>query len=51
MEQFPAALVFAARVHRDQFRKGTEIPYLAHVLGVASLALEYGATEDEGPTR
>jgi GTP pyrophosphokinase len=28
-------------------RKATEIPYLAHLLGVASIALEYGANEDE----
>ncbi|HUE83156.1 MAG TPA: HD domain-containing protein, partial [Pyrinomonadaceae bacterium] len=28
-------------------RKGTEIPYVAHVLAVASIALEYGANEDE----
>jgi GTP pyrophosphokinase len=47
MDRFPAALVFAARVHQDQRRKGTDVPYIAHVLGVASLALEYGATEDE----
>ena len=47
MERFASALVFAARVHRDQRRKGTGIPYIAHVLGVASIALEYGATEDE----
>ena len=28
-------------------RKGTRIPYFAHLLGVASIALEYGANEDE----
>lgn len=47
MDRFASALVFAARVHEGQRRKGSDIPYLAHVLGVAALALEYGASEDE----
>jgi (p)ppGpp synthase/HD superfamily hydrolase len=45
--KFEQALVYAAIVHAGQYRKGTEIPYLAHLLGVASIALEYGADEDE----
>lgn len=45
--RFAAALVYAHEVHRGQRRKGTGIPYIAHVLGVASIAMEYGATEDE----
>ena len=45
--RFEAALVYAHQVHQNQRRKGTGIPYIAHVLGVASLAIEYGATEDE----
>jgi (p)ppGpp synthase/HD superfamily hydrolase len=45
--RFVDALSFAADVHRSQVRKGTRIPYLAHLLGVASIALEHGATEDE----
>jgi (p)ppGpp synthase/HD superfamily hydrolase len=47
MERLPSALVFAARVHQGQRRKGSDTPYIAHVLGVAALALEYDATEDE----
>lgn len=46
-DRFEAALVFAHRVHRDQVRKGTGIPYMAHILGVAALALEYGADDDQ----
>ena len=34
-------------IHAGQIRKETDIPYLAHLLGVASIALEYGATENE----
>ena len=37
----------AARLHADQSRKGTDVPYLAHLLGVCAIALEYGASEDE----
>lgn len=45
--RFSEAFSFAATIHGEQRRKGTSIPYVAHVLGVASLALEYGAEEDE----
>jgi len=45
--RFERALTFAAQLHADQVRKGTDIPYIAHLLGVASLVLEYGGGEDE----
>jgi (p)ppGpp synthase/HD superfamily hydrolase len=45
--RFSEALVLAADIHRHQSRKGSQIPYIAHVIGVASLALEYRADEDE----
>lgn len=45
--RFDAALAYAAHLHREQRRKGTDTPYVAHLLGVASLALEMGATEDQ----
>lgn len=45
--RFEDALVFANRSHRTQRRKGTNIPYVAHLLGVASIALEIGADEDQ----
>lgn len=44
--RFVDALAFAARLHRDQVRKGTQVPYVAHLLGAASIALEHGADED-----
>lgn len=40
-------MVYAHQVHQNQRRKGTGIPYIAHILGVAALAIEYGASEDE----
>lgn len=45
--RFEDALVFAARLHGGDTRKGTTIPYVSHVLGVAAIALEQGANEDE----
>lgn len=45
--KFDQALHYAALIHAGQKRKGTTIPYLAHLLGVASIALEHGANEDE----
>src|SRR5437764_4348530 len=46
-ERFEEALAFAARLHKSQLRKGTAIPYVSHLLAVASIALEHGADEDE----
>ena len=40
--------MYASVVHGGQVRKATGIPYIAHLLGVASIAFEYGADEDEG---
>lgn len=45
--KFEEALKYAASIHSEQMRKGTDIPYVSHLLGVASIALEYGANEDE----
>jgi (p)ppGpp synthase/HD superfamily hydrolase len=46
-EQFERALVFANRIHAGQRRKENGAPYLAHVIGVASLVLEDGGSETE----
>jgi len=46
-ERLAAAFEWASRLHAAQTRKGVETPYLSHLLGVASLILEYGGTEDE----
>ncbi|MGD1699549.1 HD domain-containing protein [Dapis sp. BLCC M229] len=45
--RFTEALVYATQLHAHQTRKGSKIPYISHLLGVASIALEYGADEDE----
>jgi len=46
-EKFDDALAFAARLHRQQTRKGSAIPYVAHLLAVCSLVIEHGGSEDQ----
>ena len=46
-ERFTAAVDHARIAHGAQRRKGSEVPYLYHLLGVASLVLEYGGDEDQ----
>jgi len=46
-DRFKDALWRATDLHSNQRRKGSGIPYVAHLLGVASLVLEYGGTENE----
>ena len=41
------ALGVAARLHADQRRKGSDVPYLSHLLGTCGIALDYGAGEEE----
>lgn len=45
--RFLDALDYAVRLHGNDFRKGTSIPYAAHLLGVCALVLLDGGTEDE----
>ena len=46
-ERFERALVYASRVHGGQYRKGTSVPYVTHLLAVAAIVGENGGTEDE----
>lgn len=46
-ERIAQALALAVEAHDGQKRKGTQIPYIAHPIGVASIALEHGADEDQ----
>lgn len=45
--RFAAALAYAALAHGAQCRKGTKIPYIAHLMGVSALVMEYGGDEDQ----
>ncbi|MBZ5680623.1 MAG: HD domain-containing protein [Acidobacteriia bacterium] len=44
--RFARAFLFAAEKHAGQARKASTIPYLAHLMGVASLVLEAGGDEE-----
>jgi len=46
-ETFDNALVYASQLHRDQVRKGSGIPYVAHLLSVSSRVLVAGGSEDQ----
>jgi (p)ppGpp synthase/HD superfamily hydrolase len=46
-DRFASAVRYASELHRDQRRKDTDIPYVAHLLGTASLVLDQGGDEDE----
>jgi (p)ppGpp synthase/HD superfamily hydrolase len=46
-ERFQEALLYAFQLHANQKRKQSEVPYIAHLLGVTSLVLEDGGDEDQ----
>jgi (p)ppGpp synthase/HD superfamily hydrolase len=45
--RFADALVYANEAHRIQRRKGSNVPYIGHLLGVTDLVLGAQGTEDE----
>jgi (p)ppGpp synthase/HD superfamily hydrolase len=45
--RFHDALAFASILHAGQARKTTQIPYVAHLLAVASIVMEAEGNEDE----
>jgi (p)ppGpp synthase/HD superfamily hydrolase len=45
--RFAEAFAYAATLHARQSRKGTDVPYLSHLMSVAALVLEDGGDEDE----
>ncbi len=45
--RFTEALCLAADLHAQQCRKASGVPYVSHVLAVASLVIENGGNEDE----
>ena len=48
-DRFAEAFTFAHERHaaHDHYRKGTSIPYIAHLMGVAAIVLEHGGDEVE----
>jgi (p)ppGpp synthase/HD superfamily hydrolase len=45
--RFDSAVAYARTIHAEQVRKGTSIAYLAHLLSVAALIIEDGATDED----
>lgn len=46
-KRFDEAFLFASEVHRKDTRKGGDIPYITHLMAVASIVGTYGGTEDQ----
>jgi len=46
-DRFSRALLLAFELHRSQRRKGSDIPYYAHLLEVTAIVLEDGGDEDQ----
>jgi (p)ppGpp synthase/HD superfamily hydrolase len=45
-KRFERASLYAARLHAKQFRKGTNRPYVGHLLAVVSIVIQFGGDED-----
>ena len=46
-DRYLDALALTHQLHRGDTRKGGQTPYLAHLLSVSALVMEYGGTEDQ----
>ena len=46
-QRYADAVAYAATAHAAQRRKGTDIPYIAHLLAVSGSVLEAGGDEDQ----
>jgi (p)ppGpp synthase/HD superfamily hydrolase len=46
-DRFFAAMSYASEAHKEQVRKSTDIAYISHPFGVASLVIEAGGDEDQ----
>lgn len=44
--RFDLAFLFTSGLHRAQCRKGTNVPYISHLMAVSALVLEAGGDED-----
>ena len=46
-DRYAQAVLYASTIHGTHVRKGTNISYLSHLLGVSSLVIEAGGDEDQ----
>ena len=42
--RYDEALAYASEHHRKQLRKGSQVPYMTHLMSVSALVLEHGGT-------
>ena len=47
MDRINQAFLMASELHRDQIRKGSDVPYLSHLMGVAYFVLDNGGSENQ----
>jgi (p)ppGpp synthase/HD superfamily hydrolase len=45
--RFDEAFRYAHQLHQSQTRKGTDIPYISHLMTVSALVVEHGGNEDQ----
>lgn len=45
--RFDSAVAYARTIHAEQLRKDTSIAYISHLLSVAALVIEDGATDED----
>ncbi len=46
LELYQKALLFAAEAHKGQLRKGSDVPYITHPVGVSAILAQYNAGGD-----
>ena len=46
-DRYAEAFAYALELHRGQIRKGTNTPYVSHLIAVSGLVLEHGGSEVE----
>ncbi len=46
-ELWQQAFTYASDLHATQTRKGKDVPYISHLMGVAAIVLEQGGTESQ----
>ena len=46
-QRYGDALQWAEELHREQRRKGKQVPYISHLISVSALVWEDGGTEDQ----
>jgi (p)ppGpp synthase/HD superfamily hydrolase len=46
-DRFDKALVYTHKAHATHIRKGSGVPYFGHLMGVSSIVIDDGGSEDE----